>query len=111
MGLELLLLDKERIKVRDFVDRFKLALIAHDPNTWVEEMFPEWVDKSTDDEGQTVEYIKEVSDHDLMSPEGGEWRFEEKVTPEEAEKILAEMTQNPQGSFGIGDMEDDEGWV
>lgn len=88
------------------MDRFKLALVSHDP-VWIEKMFPDWSKPKPEGEVE-VEYLKEVSDADLDQP--GEWRFQEKVSPEEAEKILAEMARRPGGSFGLDDM-DDEGWV
>lgn len=98
----------ERIKARDFADRLKLALVAHDPGTWVKRVFPNWVNPpAANPEGEEVEYLDEVTDDDLQG--GSEWRFQERISPEEAEKILAEMTANPKGKFGMDELEQ-EGW-
>jgi hypothetical protein len=104
-------MSKERIKVREFVDQFKLAMVGHDPATWVTKMFPNWPTPENDSEKIVqVEYLDEVSDEDLMDT-GGEWRFREKISPEEAERVLAEMARNPRGSFGVDEIDDDEGWI
>lgn len=110
-ALELLLVGKERVKARELVESFKLALVAHDPGTWIKQMFPDWI-ADTEEAGDQpqVEYIQEVKDEDLMDTEG-EWRFEKRISPEEAERVLAEMSRNPQGSFGVDEMDDDEGWI
>src|SRR5690606_29158210 len=111
VAMEILLVSQERRKARDFVDRFKLALVGNDPGTWVDKVFPDWaVPKTENPSPSYVQYVDEVTEEDLIDTEG-EWRFKEVISPEEAERVLAEMARNPKGSFGVDELGEDEDWV
>lgn len=103
MAVEVMLMAEERVKVRDFVDRFRLALVAHDPGTWIERMFPGWGASEPEEQVLTVE------DFDVTSSGEVEYVFTDTVTPEEAEAILQEMLANKHGVISADDA--DEGWV
>ena len=93
---------EERLKVTDFVERFKLAVVTANPVEWVPRMFPQW----------TARQEPEPEDDLDLSDTEGEWVFEDTdVTPEEAERVLREMTAEPGGVIGFDDLPDDEdGW-
>ena len=92
---------EERLKVTDFVERFKLAIVSANPSEWVPRMFPQWASPGAESS----------EDLDLDSIEGEELVFTEQVTPEEAEELLREMTANPGGVIGFDDLPDDsEDW-
>lgn len=72
------------------VERVRLALITNSPDRWIPEIFPRWgmadmtdqeIDQAMSDPTLTVEY-------DL-----------DPIPPEEAERIMAEMLANPNGSM------------
>ena len=91
---------EEHLKVTDFVERFKLAVVTANPTEWVPRLFPQWVPSGDESE----------DDLDLGDTEG-EWVFEEsEVTPEEAERVLQEMTADTGGTIGFDDLPPDEGW-
>ena len=91
---------EERLKVIDFVERFKLAVVTANPSEWVPRMFPQWTSPGAESE----------EDLDLDNIEDEELVFTEEVTPEEAERLLQEMTANPGGVIGLDDLPDDEDW-
>lgn len=101
-AVELVLVSEERLKAQDFVDRFKLAVVSHDPQRWVSTMFPDW-----QKDEPTTEVVTE--DTDLEDTEGT-WVFEDSVTQEEAEREFAELMADRGGVIGFDDLPD-EGWM
>ena len=112
LGVEYLLVTEERLKVREFVERFRLALVTHDPKTWVRRLYPDWAKRApkadTEPEVEQVEEVTEFTDKDLANPEGV-FMFPEDMTPEEAERLWQEAISNPEGRVYMSDL-DDEGW-
>lgn len=105
-----MLIAEERVKAHDFVDRFKLAVVSADPGTWVNKMFPNWAKDDTENEEETT------SEEDLdLGDTSGTWVFEnEDITPEEAERAMAEMMADGGGTITWDDLPEDddtEGWM
>lgn len=102
-AVELLLLNDERLKVENFVERFKLSVVSANPSEWLPKMFPEWI-------RQPEEQIEDTDDLDLSDTEGT-WIFEQQdVTPEEAERAFAEALAEAGGTLTFEDLSADEGW-
>lgn len=103
-ALELLLVDEERLKAASFVERFKLAVLGHDPKRWLPVLFPGWVKEGEPHRPSDAEVV-DATTEDLSDTEGT-WIFEDsEVTPEEAERALAEMLDERGGSLSLEDFE------
>lgn len=99
--MELILISEERLKVEDFVERFKLSVVGADPQEWMPKMFPEWIRGPE----------PETDDDDLGGDEEVTWVFEQQdVTPEEAERAFEEALAEAGGTLTLKDLPTDEGW-
>jgi hypothetical protein len=107
-----MLIAEERVKVHDFVDRFKMAVVSSDPGTWVHRMFPQWM-QAEQSEQTVTEAVPAEEDEDLdLDDTEGTWIFTGEVTPEEAEAAFAEVLADRGGSISWSDLgADDEGWM
>lgn len=97
---ELLLIGGEREKVEDLTERLKLSLISHDPARFIPMVFPDWV--AGVDEQEPPEEVSGSADP--FDP--GETVFTQDMTQEEAEAMLEEVMNNPEGSMGPS-----QGWM
>lgn len=104
-AVEITLIADERLKAKDFFERFKMAVVSADPQMWLPRMFPEWVKAP---EESTV--VEDTEDLDLSDTEG-EWIFEDQnVTAEEAERVFAQALAEGGGNLTLDDVPEDEGW-
>lgn len=69
-----------RDKSRSAVDDFKLAMVAADPVRYIPVAFPEWMVKTDD----------QITTEDLEESQG-EWTFQEDLSQEEIEQVLADL--------------------
>lgn len=84
-SLDLVMLLDRRDQAREFDRRFKLAVVSANPGRYVRQMFPEWFPP------------EEVGADDDLADTSGTWKFESTPSPEEAERILAQMLAEPTG--------------
>lgn len=107
LALELCMIADQRDKALDSARALKLALVSHDPATYLPHFFG---DRSVSDEPTPVETSVEP-DFNPADPTAteGEWRFTESVDPSEAEAILADMLAQPSGVL-IAPDGPEEGW-
>ena len=102
IGMEMLMVMERREESEGFVDRFKLALVAHDPGTWALKLYPELLSLPR---GSQVVTDDEIGEEDLYNSEGA-WEFTEPMTPEEVQRIIGEMIANPVGTFDFDDLDE-----
>lgn len=89
------------------MERFKLALISHDP-AWASTVFPNWHTSDGEPKGEVqYEYVDDIDEDEETE---GTWVMPE-MTAEERERLLAETLSNPRGTFTIEDLDEEEGWV
>jgi len=80
----------------DFIDRWKLALIAHDPDRFTSVVFPEWMEQKA-----TIATEKDLEDSEGM------WRFGEDIDAKDAESILEQMVADSSGTMTMDDLDED----
>lgn len=78
--MNLVLVMEAREKNRTAVEEFKLAMVSADPLRYIPMVYPEWMVKSDD----------EITTKDLQESEG-EWTFEQDMSQEEIEQVLADL--------------------
>lgn len=88
---EILLVREAKRRKEEYVERFKLALVTHDPSA-ASVLY---------DEVET----EIASDEDVMDTAGKEFKFTP-MSGEEAERVLAQMLASPNGTVKM----DEEGW-
>jgi hypothetical protein len=76
-------------------ETFKQAILSADPMKYLPLLYPEMTTQRVDAETLTQEDLDEA----------GEWQFEEKIDPREAEQILSTMLASAGGSMGLDDIE------
>jgi hypothetical protein len=87
-------------------EALRLALVSHDPAHWIQKLFPELVGPpKTSTNGQKGVPVSKQED---LADTKGAWQFTEEVTPEEAERIMADMLANPSGTLSAMDLDDEE---
>jgi hypothetical protein len=97
-AIELMLVLEAKEKAEAFTDDFRLAAVSADPARFVPLMFPEWMNK--DEEVRTSEDAEAI-----IEGTSGSFKFTEQITPEEAERALAEMLANPVGTLSADDID------
>ena len=103
VAVEILLVIEERLKVQDFVERFKLAVVSSDPKKWVKEMYPNWAKRPSTADAEPVTITEDANlDQQLAQP--GEWVFAEEISPEEALAMLREDEGEGQMIGGMADL-------
>lgn len=98
-GLELSLILEQRDKAKDYFDRLKFALVS--PLTFAT-LFPEWVKEPEPEEEEVVDDLDDTE---------GEWKFTQKVTPEEAERVIKEMMATSSGRVTGDKVVGQDGWM
>lgn len=89
----------------DFVDRFKLAWLSHNPPMWVNQLYPQMAEQQpkVDEEEEQVVYV-DATDEELTDTTG-KWEFKPMSREE-----LAEMLDDPTGVITLADLDAEEGW-
>lgn len=90
----------EREKSRSFANQMKLALVGHDPQTYLPLLFGDALTPSTKAPAQQVEPDFDPARDDTT----GEWRFEDQMNPADAEAIMAELLADTRGSLTSADV-------
>lgn len=112
-GLQLLMLDEQRDERDAFVERFKLALVAHDPPHFIPKVFPELLGGKPEPAVAPDAVEVEVAPDEDLSDTVGAWRFTDTPTPEEAEALMAQFMSVPNGHLAMADIGgdgDEEPW-
>ncbi len=108
-ALELTLIRDARQERDRQADALKLALVSNNPKL-LPVLYPEWKKASKKADQESKVYVQvEGSEADLQDTTG-EWKFEDEVSAEEAQEMLAMLLDNPSGSVAASDL-DQEGWV
>lgn len=95
------MIDEEREKANATVLALKLALVTHDPVTYLPALFGEDQPVSSMSAPTTRIEAPVEPDIDLAAPDGteGEWQFTETVSPEEAQALMASMLADSTGTL------------
>lgn len=84
-------------KASDFMDQFKLAIVAIDPVKNTRMMFPHWFTEEL--------VVEQVRADETLEDTTGEWKFTDPVSPQDAEQVMKDMLQNGQGRITMADVE------
>lgn len=98
-AVELLLVRDERLRSEDFAQRFKLAVVSHDPQRWIFRMFPQW--EAAQEPVRAEEFDDALVDADEVVYEFEDEEWTQEMIDEALDAGLAERS----GTGGLSEID------